>query len=116
MRIARYWDAAANAAKYGVVEGEIVRELAGHPYREIVKTNNVRPLAATQLLAPCEPTKIIAMWNNFHALAAKLNVAEPAEPLFLLKSISSRTDLWIIPMNCCVNWTTPCAPSTRASV
>ena len=66
MRIARYWDAAANAAKYGVVEGDIVRELAGHPYREIVKTNNERPLAATQLLAPCEPTKIIAGGANYH--------------------------------------------------
>ena len=66
MRIARYWDAAANAAKYGVVEGETVRELAGHPYREIVTTSNVRPLAATQLLAPCEPTKIIAGGANYH--------------------------------------------------
>lgn len=49
-------------------------------------------LADVKLKSPCEPTKIIAMWNNFHALAAKLNVAEPAEPLFLLKSISSITD------------------------
>ena len=41
MRIARYWDAAANAARYGVVEGDVIRELAGHPYREMVTTSNI---------------------------------------------------------------------------
>ena len=34
---------------------------------------------------------IVALWNNFHALAAKLNVPEPAEPLYLLKAPSSVT-------------------------
>jgi len=37
-------------------------------------------------MAPSEPSKIIALWNNFHALAAKLNVREPDEPLYLLKA------------------------------
>lgn len=43
-------------------------------------------LKDVDLLAPCVPSKVIALWNNFHALAAKLNVAEPAEPLYLLKA------------------------------
>lgn len=55
-------------------------------------TGEVVALSEVALKAPTEPTKIIAMWNNFHALAAKLNVAEPAEPLFLLKAVSSVTD------------------------
>ena len=44
-----------------------------------------------ELLAPTVPSKIIALWNNFHALAAKLNMPEPAEPLYLLKAPSSVT-------------------------
>lgn len=48
-------------------------------------------LRDVELLAPAVPTKIIALWNNFHALAAKLNVQEPAEPLYLLKAPSSVT-------------------------
>lgn len=48
-------------------------------------------LADIQLLSPTEPTKVIALWNNFHALAAKLNVAEPAEPLYLLKAPTTVT-------------------------
>jgi 2-keto-4-pentenoate hydratase/2-oxohepta-3-ene-1,7-dioic acid hydratase in catechol pathway len=43
-------------------------------------------LSDCELLAPAEPSKIIALWNNFHALAAKLNVREPDEPLYLLKA------------------------------
>jgi len=38
-------------------------------------------LSDVELMAPSEPSKIIALWNNFHALAAKLNVREPVEPL-----------------------------------
>src|SRR5947208_16349655 len=36
--------------------------------------------------AIAEPYKIIALCNNIHALAAKLNVREPDEPLYLLKA------------------------------
>ena len=42
-----------------------------------------------ELLAPTEPTKIVALWNNFHALAARLKPPEPAEPLYLLKATTS---------------------------
>jgi 2-keto-4-pentenoate hydratase/2-oxohepta-3-ene-1,7-dioic acid hydratase in catechol pathway len=37
------------------------------------------------LLAPCEPTKVVALWNNFHALSQKLDKAPPQHPLFLIK-------------------------------
>ena len=49
----------------------------------------VLALQDVELLAPCVPSKIIALWNNFHALATKLNVPEPPEPLYLLKAPSS---------------------------
>ncbi len=43
-------------------------------------------LTDVELLAPTEPSKIIALWNNFHALAEKLKVREPDDPLYLLKA------------------------------
>jgi 2-keto-4-pentenoate hydratase/2-oxohepta-3-ene-1,7-dioic acid hydratase in catechol pathway len=46
-------------------------------------------LSDVELLAPSEPTKIVALWNNFHALAAKLNQPEPPEPLYLLKATTT---------------------------
>ena len=46
-------------------------------------------LSDVELLAPTVPSKIVALWNNFHALAAKLNQPEPAEPLYLLKATTT---------------------------
>jgi 2-keto-4-pentenoate hydratase/2-oxohepta-3-ene-1,7-dioic acid hydratase in catechol pathway len=37
------------------------------------------------LLAPCEPSKVIALWNNYYALSQKLDKAPPKHPLFLIK-------------------------------
>jgi 2-keto-4-pentenoate hydratase/2-oxohepta-3-ene-1,7-dioic acid hydratase in catechol pathway len=51
----------------------------------------VLALDDVELLAPTEPSKIVALWNNFHALAAKLNQPEPPEPLYLLKATTSVT-------------------------
>ncbi len=48
-------------------------------------------LRDVELLAPTAPSKIVALWNNFHALAAKLNQPEPPEPLYLLKATTSVT-------------------------
>lgn len=48
-------------------------------------------LTDVDLLAPCEPTKIIGLWNQFHALAAKLGNPAPKEPLYFLKALSSVT-------------------------
>jgi len=56
-----------------------------------IPTGRTLPLAEVALLAPAQPSKIIGLWNNFHALAAKLNQPEPAEPLYFLKAPSSIT-------------------------
>jgi 2-keto-4-pentenoate hydratase/2-oxohepta-3-ene-1,7-dioic acid hydratase in catechol pathway len=37
------------------------------------------------LLAPCEPSKVIALWNNYYALSQKLDKPPPKHPLFLIK-------------------------------
>lgn len=48
-------------------------------------------LAPGAWLPPCVPGKIIGLWNNFRAAAAKNGWAEPAEPLYFLKSPASAT-------------------------
>jgi 2-keto-4-pentenoate hydratase/2-oxohepta-3-ene-1,7-dioic acid hydratase in catechol pathway len=44
---------------------------------------------AVRLLVPVVPSKAIFLWNNFHEMAAKLNVPEPPEPLYFLKASTS---------------------------
>ena len=52
-------------------------------------TGETLSLADVKLLMPSEPTKMLALWNNFHALAAKMEMPEPEEPLYLLKANNS---------------------------
>jgi 2-keto-4-pentenoate hydratase/2-oxohepta-3-ene-1,7-dioic acid hydratase in catechol pathway len=46
-------------------------------------------LQSVQLLAPCRPTKIVAVGVNYRAHAAELGKAVPAEPLLFLKPASA---------------------------
>jgi 2-keto-4-pentenoate hydratase/2-oxohepta-3-ene-1,7-dioic acid hydratase in catechol pathway len=75
----------------GTVDGEQVTEYAGDLFASPETTGRRLALAEVELLPPVSPSKIIALWNNFHALSAKLGVPEPSEPLYLLKAPSSIT-------------------------
>jgi len=75
----------------GVVFGR-VEEAYLHEYESLdqpVPTGAVLSTRALTPLAPCAPGKIVALWNNFHALAAKLDKPVPTHPLFLLKPAGS---------------------------
>ena len=54
-----------------------------------VPTERKYRLDEVRLLTPVRPGKFIGLWNNFHALAAKLGAAIPQEPLFFLKATTS---------------------------
>ncbi|WP_024510941.1 fumarylacetoacetate hydrolase family protein [Bradyrhizobium sp. ARR65] len=64
---------------------------AGDMFSDARPTGQTLALHDVELLAPTQPTKIVALWNNFHALAAKLKSPEPPEPLYLLKAPTSVT-------------------------
>jgi 2-keto-4-pentenoate hydratase/2-oxohepta-3-ene-1,7-dioic acid hydratase in catechol pathway len=72
----------------GALEPAGVREYAGVWFNHPVATERVVPLAQVALLVPCLPSKIVALWNNFHALAARLGKAIPTHPLYLIKPAS----------------------------
>ncbi len=75
--------------RFGTLEGERVRICKGDMFTGATPTDRILPLADVRLLMPVQPTKIIALWNNFHALGEKLNLAVPAEPLYLIKAPNS---------------------------
>lgn len=81
-----------NTIRFGTLEGEQVRIFEGNMFSGAVPTDRVMPLADIELLMPVLPTKIIALWNNFHALGEKLKLPVPAEPLYLIKSPNSYLD------------------------
>ena len=79
----------AGEVGFGTLEDERVRQWRGDMFGTPEPTDAVHALADLQLLTPTAPSKVIALWNNFHALADKLNLPVPAEPLYLLKAPNS---------------------------
>jgi 2-keto-4-pentenoate hydratase/2-oxohepta-3-ene-1,7-dioic acid hydratase in catechol pathway len=79
--------------RFGTLEGERVRIWHGDMFNHPQRGDRTLALAEVRLLTPVEPTKVIALWNNFHALGEKLGLAAPAEPLYLAKTPNS----WLAP-------------------
>ncbi|CEJ11183.1 Homoprotocatechuate catabolism bifunctional isomerase/decarboxylase [bacterium YEK0313] len=76
---------------FGTLADRTITVHAGCMFSGSAPTGDTLDLAEVTLLAPVTPSKIIALWNNFHALAAKLAVPVPPEPLYLMKAPSSIT-------------------------
>lgn len=74
---------------FGRLEGQRVAIHHGDMFAGAQPTGEAVALADVTLLAPSSPSKIIALWNNFHALAGKLAMPVPPEPLYLMKAPSS---------------------------
>lgn len=74
---------------FGQLRGDTVTVYQGDMFNNPGATSQTLALAAVKLLTPTQPTKMIAIWNNFYALATKLNAAIPKEPLYLIKTSNS---------------------------
>ena len=74
---------------FGFMEADRVRACRGDMFCAWEKTDELIALNEIHWEMPCTPTKMIALWNNFHEAAAKLTLAIPEEPLFFLKSANS---------------------------
>lgn len=73
------------AIGFGQLAGDTIRVFEGEMFGTSVETGEHLPLADVKVLTPCEPTKMVALWNNFRGLAEKLGQAIPPEPLYFLK-------------------------------
>ena len=67
-------------------DDETITVYRGDMFNGAEPTGQSLRLADVKLLTPTQPTKIIALWNNFKALGDKLQLATPPEPLYFLKS------------------------------
>ncbi len=77
------------AGGFGTLEGDLVQPHEGDMFAGATPCEAQVPAAEVELLAPVTPGKIVALWNNFHALAEKLGQAIPEGPLYFLKATSS---------------------------
>jgi len=72
---------------YGLLEGEHVFPLWDSPFAGagVVQSGEVLALGEVQLLAPCEPSKIVALGLNYRDHAAEFGNPLPEEPLLFIK-------------------------------
>ena len=75
--------------RYGVVDGETVRELAGDLFGMWYHTDRYWRLDHIKLLPPVVPSKIVCVGRNYTEHAAELGNAVPKEPLLFLKPPSA---------------------------
>ena len=75
--------------RFGTLEGARVRIWHGNMFEYPQRGDRTVALEDVRLLMPVQPTKVIALWNNFKALGEKLQLAAPAEPLYLVKTPNS---------------------------
>ena len=86
VRIARY--RFEQDVSYGIVDGEVVREIAGTPFpgvSAIEVTGTELHIDDVDLLAPVLPTKIIAVARNYTDHAREMGGEVSAEPIIFLK-------------------------------
>ena len=87
MKIVRY--TIGRKTEYGIWNGELVQSLDGPPYHNLKTTNHYHKLNELKLLAPCIPSKIVALGLNYHSHAEEMRLPIPAEPLIFLKPSTS---------------------------
>ena len=87
------------APSFGTIDGSTITKFEGELFGDPVTTTAQYAAQDVTLLQPCEPTKIVALWNNFHASAEKHNLVKPESPLYFIK-----------PSSCVIG---PCEPIRR---
>ena len=68
---------------------QFVETIIGDPFSTLNMTGDTISVDEIELYYPCLPSKMIGLWNNYHALAQQQNNAIPTEPLYFIKSNNS---------------------------
>ncbi|MFH1736496.1 MAG: fumarylacetoacetate hydrolase family protein [Actinomycetota bacterium] len=74
---------------FGVLEEEVVRVIKPDPFSDWRETGERFLLTDVTLLAPCVPTKVVAVGLNYTDHAAELSMDIPDEPILFLKPAES---------------------------
>lgn len=70
---------------FGIVSGDIVQEVRGDIFAAHQVLDVSHPLPELKVLAPCTPSKIVAVGLNYRTHAAEVKMELPQEPILFLK-------------------------------
>jgi 2-keto-4-pentenoate hydratase/2-oxohepta-3-ene-1,7-dioic acid hydratase in catechol pathway len=90
LRFVRF--AARGRTRYGILEGDAVRSFRGSPFTQFGRAAGSLPfdgstyeLKSVKLLAPCHPSKIVALGLNYRSHAEETKLPIPPNPLIFIK-------------------------------
>ena len=83
MKIVRF--SIDSKVKYGILKGKSIQCIEDKPYRHIKPCEEYHKLSEVKLLAPCIPSKIVALGLNYRTHAEELKAPLPNAPLIFLK-------------------------------
>jgi len=90
MKVVRFRPRDGGAVKYGIHKGDSVQAITGSPFEGmVVETAERHGRDDVTLLAPCTPSKIVALGLNYRDHAEELGMPLPQEPLLFLKPPSA---------------------------
>jgi len=70
---------------YGAVTGDAVQEISGDIFAGYQVNDVSYSLQTIKILAPCDPSKIVAVGLNYRTHATEVNMELPDEPILFLK-------------------------------
>jgi len=80
---------AAGRDGFGLLKNGQIHEHSGDMFAGAKDSGHRHEAGEYTLRSPCIPGKIVALWNNFHTLAAKIGKPVPTHPPFFIKSSTS---------------------------
>jgi 2-keto-4-pentenoate hydratase/2-oxohepta-3-ene-1,7-dioic acid hydratase in catechol pathway len=78
-----------DAVRYGILEGDRIRETLRPHVEGIMPMGTTWPLAEVKLLAPVRPSKMLCIGLNYRDHAREMHQALPEEPVLFLKPTSA---------------------------
>lgn len=71
---------------FGTLSNGTIQVHGGDMFGQPRSLDERLPVDAVEVLMPVRPSKMICLWNNYRALAEKLEQAVPPEPLYFIKA------------------------------
>jgi 2-keto-4-pentenoate hydratase/2-oxohepta-3-ene-1,7-dioic acid hydratase in catechol pathway len=81
-----------NIESFGTLDGNDITVYEGNLFDNPTETDLKLKIEDVTLTNPCQPSKMIALWNNYQSLASEKGLSKPNNPLYLNKAISCIID------------------------
>ena len=78
-----------NCIEFGSLEGETITIFNGDMFDRPINSGKTVLISDVKILTPTRPTKMPALWNNYHTMADKMRNSKPTHPLYFFKSANS---------------------------